>query len=288
MQPPITWPRGVRSAVCLTFDLDAETAWISRDPANIDRLSVMSQGAYGPKVGVPLILDFLDRNRLKTTFFVPGWTAERWPDVVAEIHRRGHEVGHHGYLHEALEGKTRAEEEAILTGSSRISAGITGTPPLGYRAPLYEITHETAGLLRQHGFLYASNLQDSLWLDRHPGDPPLVELPVTWILDDGPFWAFGLRPQLYRQIFPPSAVQSVWRDEFRGIHEVGGLTMFILHPQYTGRPSRVRMLEDLVHEMRDTDGVWFTHGAELARYALSAAAGIGSDGRPRADGGPGA
>src|SRR5205085_10182155 len=51
-----------------------------------------SQGAYGPKVGVPLILDFLDRNRIPSTFFVPGWTAERWPDVVAEIHRRGHEI----------------------------------------------------------------------------------------------------------------------------------------------------------------------------------------------------
>lgn len=286
MRPPITWPRGVRSAVCLTFDLDAETAWISRDPANIDRLSVMSQGAYGPKVGVPLILDFLDRNRLTTTFFVPGWTAERWFDVVAEIHRRGHEIGHHGYLHEGLEGKTRAEEEAILTGSSRILAGITGTPPVGYRAPLYEITRETLGLLRQHGFLYASNLQDSLWPYCHPGDPPLVELPATWILDDGPFWAFGLRPPLYRQIFPPSAVLSVWRDEFHGIHEVGGLTMLILHPQYTGRPSRVRMLQELVDEMRDVDGVWFTHGAELARYALSDAARIGTDGRPLPDAPP--
>src|SRR5262245_24536574 len=114
MNPPITWPSGVTSAVSVTFDLDAETAWLSLDPANIDRLSVMSQGAYGPKVGVPLILDFLDRNQLKSTFFVPGWTAERWPDVVAEIHRRGHEIGHHGYPPEAREGKTRAGEQAKL------------------------------------------------------------------------------------------------------------------------------------------------------------------------------
>ena len=282
MRAPIIWPPGVQSAACLTFDLDAETAWISRDPANIDRLSVMSQGAYGPKVGVPLILDFLDRNRITSTFFVPGWTAERWPDVVAEIHRRGHEIGHHGYLHEALEGKTREQEEAILTGSARILARITGVPPVGYRAPLYEITHETIDLLRQHGFLYASNLQDSLWPYRHEGRPPVVELPATWILDDGPFFAFGLRPNLYRQIFPPSAVLSVWRDEFRGIHDVGGLTMLILHPQYTGRPSRLRMLQALVDEFRAADGVWLTHGAELARYALSDAAGIGTDGRPRA------
>src|SRR3989449_8335980 len=103
MRAPIIWPSGVRSAACLTFGLDAETAWISRDPANIDRLSVMSQGAYGPKVGVPLILDFLDRNRITSTFFVPGWTAERWPDVVAEIHRHGHEIrpSPHAWVHYA-------------------------------------------------------------------------------------------------------------------------------------------------------------------------------------------
>lgn len=267
--------------MCITFDLDAETAWISRDPANIDRLGVMSQGAYGPKVGVPLILDFLDRNRITSTFFVPGWTAERWPDVVAEIHRRGHEVGHHGYLHEALEGKSREEEEAILTGSSTILADITGSRPLGYRAPLYEITRETTSLLARHGFLYASNLQDSLWPYRHAGAPSLVELPASWILDDGPFFAFGIRPNLYRQIFPPSAVRSVWRDEFRGIHALGGLTMMILHPQYTGRPSRLDMLQQLVDEMRDVGGVWFVNGVTLARYALTDAADIGSDGRPR-------
>ncbi|PYM13400.1 MAG: ribulose phosphate epimerase [Candidatus Rokuibacteriota bacterium] len=282
MKPPITWPSGTTSAVSITFDLDAETAWISRDAANINRLSVMSQGAYGPKVGVPLILDFLDRNRLTSTFFVPGWTAERWPDVVAEIHRRGHEIGHHGYLHEALEGKSREEEELILTGSSRILADITGTRPVGYRAPLYEITPETTSLLAKHGFLYASNLQDSLWPYRHPEAPSLVELPASWILDDGPFFAFGLRPNLYRQIFPPAQVLSVWRDEFRGIRAVGGLTMLILHPQYTGRPSRLNMLQELVDEMRDTEGVWFVNGVELARYALTAAANTGTDGRPRA------
>src|SRR3984893_2284405 len=136
MKPPITWPRGVKSAVSITFDLDAETAWISRDPANIKRLSVMSQGAYGPKVGVPLILDFLDRNQMKSTFFVPGWTAERWPDVVAEIHRRGHEIGHHGYLHEALEGKSREEEEEIHTRSSQILPDQTRVRAGGYSATL--------------------------------------------------------------------------------------------------------------------------------------------------------
>ncbi|HYB43899.1 MAG TPA: polysaccharide deacetylase [Candidatus Methylomirabilis sp.] len=283
MRPPIRWPPGVRSAVCLTFDLDAETAWISRDAENINRISVLSQGAYGPKVGVPLILDFLDANRLTATFFVPGWTAERHGQTVAEIHRRGHEIGHHGYLHEALEGRSRAEEEEILERTSRILADITGAPPIGYRAPLYEITADTVDLLRGHGFLYASNLLDTLWPYLHPGAPPLVEIPVQWLLDDGPFFAFGLRPPLYRQIFPPSAVLSAWKDEFRGMHPLGGAYTLILHPQYIGRPSRLLMLQELIDYMRTFPGVWFTHGAELARHCASAAAEAGTDGRPLPD-----
>lgn len=267
--PAIAWPKGVSTAVCFTFDLDAETMWISRDPANAERISVMSQGAYGPKVGVPLILDFLARNRLTATFFVPGWTAERYPSVVKAIHGEGHEVAHHGYLHEPLEGRSRAEEEEILVRTSRILAEITGQPPVGYRAPLYEITKETLSLLEAHGFLYSSNLMDSLWPYVHGTASRIVEIPVQWLLDDGPFFAFGYHPPLYRQIFPTAAVLSAWKDEFRGGHEVGAAFTLILHPQLSGRPSRLLMLQELVDYMRSFEGVWFTHGAELARYVAS-------------------
>jgi peptidoglycan/xylan/chitin deacetylase (PgdA/CDA1 family) len=278
--PPIRWPKGVRAAVCLTFDLDAETAWISRDPENLHRLAVMSQGAYGPKVGVPLLLDFLARNGLRATFFIPGWTAERYPDVVAEIHRQGHEVGHHGYLHEALEGRSRDEEEEILLRGAGILERINGQRPVGYRAPRYEISHDTVDLLRTHGFRYASNLQDTIWPYLHPGAPPLVELPTTWILDDGPYFAYGIRPPLYRQIYPPAAVLSTWKDEFRGMHALGGAFTLILHPQFIGRPSRVLMLQALVDYVRTFPGVWLTHGLELAQWVASEAAGAGTDGRP--------
>jgi peptidoglycan/xylan/chitin deacetylase (PgdA/CDA1 family) len=282
--PPIQWPKGIRAAFCLTFDLDAETAWISRDPANLHRLAVMSQGAYGPKVGVPLLLDLLARQSLRATFFVPGWSAERYPDVVAEIHRQGHEVGHHGYLHEALEGKSRDEEEEILLKGMRILEDITGTRPVGYRAPRYEITHNTTDLLRKHGFVYATNLQDTIWPYRHPGTPPLVELPTTWILDDGPYFAYGIRPPLYRQIYPPTAVLSTWQDEFRGMHRWGGAFTLILHPQFIGRPSRVLMLEAMIDYARTFPGVWLTHGLELAQWVAGDTAGTGVDGRPQAAG----
>lgn len=86
----VTWKGGARCAVSLGIDVDGETLWLSRDPEHARRPGVLSQGAYGPKVGVPLLLDMLERFAMRATFFVPGWIAERYPDVVARIHRMGH------------------------------------------------------------------------------------------------------------------------------------------------------------------------------------------------------
>jgi peptidoglycan/xylan/chitin deacetylase (PgdA/CDA1 family) len=230
------------------------------------RMGTLSQGTYGARVGVPLILEFLNINELKATFFVPGWTAERYPQTVAEIYQQGHEIGHHGYLHESVDGLSRAEEEEILEKGSRILTALTGEQPRGYRAPWWDITQETVGLLRKHGFRYSSNLMDSLWPYLHPGTPALVELPVQWLLDDGPFFAYGVRPPLYRQIFPPTAVLSAWKDEFRGMYGQQGAFILTLHPQFVGRPSRIAMLQELIDYIRSFSGVWFARGLELAEY----------------------
>lgn len=96
----IAWPGGARCAVMLSFDFDAETLWLSRDPTNAKRPGTLSQGTYGAKVGVPKILEVLRDAGVKATFFVPGWTAEKHTGRVEAIVRDGHEVGHHGYLHE--------------------------------------------------------------------------------------------------------------------------------------------------------------------------------------------
>ena len=83
----VAWKGAARCAVSLTFDVDGETLWISNDPANARRPGILSHGAYGPKVGVPLILELLDRYAIQGTFFVPGWIAEKYPDVVERIRR---------------------------------------------------------------------------------------------------------------------------------------------------------------------------------------------------------
>src|SRR5512138_1930524 len=79
------WPDGKRAAASFTFDFDAEEVWIGEDPANADRPGVLSQGTYGAKVAMPLILELLDRHGVRATFFVPARVAERHPRRVEEI-----------------------------------------------------------------------------------------------------------------------------------------------------------------------------------------------------------
>src|SRR5918911_94006 len=93
------WPDGKRAAAAFTFDFDAEAVWIGEDPANADRPGVLSQGTYGAKVAVPLILDLLSRHGIRATFFVVGQVAERYPERVEAIVAGGHELAVHGYTH---------------------------------------------------------------------------------------------------------------------------------------------------------------------------------------------
>ena len=95
----------------------------------------MSMAEYGPSVATPRILDMLDEQSIKASFYVPGYVAETHVDLVKEISRRGHEVGHHGYMHEPPATLSAEEEKRVLEQGSNILKEITGQAPVGYRSP---------------------------------------------------------------------------------------------------------------------------------------------------------
>ncbi len=265
--PPASspWKDGARCAVSVTFDVDGETLWISRDPDNAKRIGVLSHGTYGPRVALPMILDLLDQVGVKGTFFVPGWIIEHHRERIEAIHARGHELGHHGYLHEWLGDAPVAKEEEVLEKGIELVKSITGTAPRGYRSPAWELGPNTLDLLRKHGFEYSSNLMDDIRPYVHPGTPPLVELPVHWLLDDAPFFSYSIRPP-HRNIFAASAVGTAWWEEFEGLRHVGGYFNLAMHPQFIGRPSRLAMLEGLLKRIQQVPDVWIAPLGEVARY----------------------
>src|SRR5258708_14535851 len=90
--PISMWPDGARCAASFTFDFDAEEVWIGEDPENANRPGVLSQGTYGAKVAVPLILDLLSWHQVQATLYIPGPVAERHPRRVAELVAAGPEL----------------------------------------------------------------------------------------------------------------------------------------------------------------------------------------------------
>jgi len=266
--PPITWPDGARCAVMLTFDFDAETLWLARDPENAKRPGLLSSGLYGARVGVPKILELLDDFGLKASFYVPGWTAERHAPRCEAMLARGHEIGHHGYLHEWIQPDDRAGEIEALDRGLEALQRVLGVKPVGYRSPAGETSPAMIQLLHDRGFLYDSSFMDSLTPYRHRlegGAPGPIELPWHWRTDDAPFTLFSIKTP--RTILPPSQILELWQEEFREIYRWGGLLDLVMHPQFIGQPNRIALLRRFIQFIQGFPGVWFATGEQVARCA---------------------
>ena len=188
------WPEGVQCGVALTFDLDAETFWFSRTMDSMASPNLMAEGAYGPKVAVPRILDMLDRLELKATFFIPGWVIEHHTETCREIVRRGHEIGYHGYLHE--KAYFVEQENELIAKAKKIMKDLLGVEPVGHRTPEAELTKETIRTIIDNGFEYSTNTmdRDCPYLHELEDGRKIVELPFNWLYDDSSH--FSLRCKL--------------------------------------------------------------------------------------------
>ncbi|MEZ4526358.1 MAG: DUF3473 domain-containing protein [Desulfobacterales bacterium] len=114
------------------------------------------------------LLDFLDQQKcLKpdtgeygnpcATFFILGWLAEKYPQLVREIHDRGHEVASHGYYHHLCNRESRENLKKDLAKSRKLLEDIVGFSVKGYRAPSFSVDNEILNLIKDSGYLYDSS-----------------------------------------------------------------------------------------------------------------------------------
>ena len=260
---PASWPGGARVAVLLSYDVDNETVQGLR--TGEVSIGPLSQGQYGSRVALPRIVDLMDREEVPSTFFFPAWSLKLAPQQATIIQASGmHEIAVHGWIHElntALDGPT---EERLLRQAVDAIEEITGTRPVGYRAPSWNHSPNTLRIVRDLGFLYES----SLMADDRPyelvqnGEPTgVVELPVEWILDDAPL--FNPRGNSYMN---PRDVMQVWIDEFDMAWEEGTMFLLTMHPHVSGHRSRIVALAGLIEHMKAKGGVWFATHEEAALY----------------------
>jgi peptidoglycan/xylan/chitin deacetylase (PgdA/CDA1 family) len=257
------WPDGRTSAAAFTFDLDAEAVW-EATPENRSRPGVLSQGTYGPKVAVPLILDLLAAHGVRATFFVPGINVERHRAVVERVVAGGHELAVHGYTHTSPTALTAKEEAAELDRALGLLRGV-GAEVTGYRSPSWDTSPVTLDLLDSRGIRYASQFMDDLVPYRHDGHR-VLELPVQWILDDAPhFWFSGA--DWSKTIRSVGEVEPIWTEELDGYRRLGGAFILTMHPQVIGRPSRLALLDRMLERAVAAPDVWVATCAAIAEHA---------------------
>ena len=269
---PDAWPGGTRVAVLLSFDVDNET--IALAPGN-PSIGDLSRGEYGARVGLPRILEVLDRHDVPASFFIPAVSLRLAPEQAEMIRESSdaHEFGIHGWVHETNALLDSATERSLVERAVEDVRELTGYDPVGYRAPSWNFSPHTLDIIRDLGFLYDS----SLMADDRPyeiladGEPTgMVELPVEWILDDYP-----LMNPLSERYAPPRHVLEVWKDEFDVAYEEGTMFLLTMHPHVIGHRSRIVVLDELIRYIREHDGVWFaTHRQAVEHVRERAGLGV--------------
>jgi peptidoglycan/xylan/chitin deacetylase (PgdA/CDA1 family) len=263
----MSWLGDSAAVAVLSFDVDAESAILANGRRYADHAMVMTHQAYGPLVGVPRILALLDDFGLKATFFVPGLTADRYPQTVEQIVAAGHEVGHHSYSHlspvDLGPDGERADFERALAALERV-----GVRPQGHRSALWEASWNTPSLVAEYGLAYDSTLMDDdkpYRLETPKGT--IVELPPHWSLDDWEQYAYLPRPPIGVNIEAPQKVLDLWTNELDAMRRYGCLFMLTNHPFLTGRPGRVETLRRLIEQALDRRDVTFATAGEVAARA---------------------
>jgi len=269
-----------RHIVCLSFDFDTMSGFIAR---GMTTPTSLSRGEFGA-LASHRIRDLLKSRGIRATWFTPGFTIETYPRECAAVVADGHEIAHHSWAHIPPAVQSRDEEEADLVKANEAIERLAGKAARGYRSPSWDLSPYTVDLLLAHGFLYDSSLMGGdYWPYRarrgdrcalgepyHFGEETeLVEMPISWSLDDYPHFEFVRSPHALQQgLQPARAVMQGWLDEFlymKKTVEWGALT-YTMHPFVIGRGYRMLALEGLIDQLT-REGAVFLAMEEAAREA---------------------
>jgi peptidoglycan/xylan/chitin deacetylase (PgdA/CDA1 family) len=273
IENPVPWPNGARCAVAITFDVDTDSFLHLGFGGRVPDMVTTNSWLRYDEIAVPRILALFRRYGLRQTFFYPAWCMEQHPRLVEAILADGHEIGHHGWLHESM-NRLPPEEEAgwIRRGIATIER-MTGRRPRGFRAPVYDFSRRTAAILAAEGFLYdATLMSDDVphLVDTEAGS--FWELPSHWTLDDWPPYVHNIELGYTMSIRAPDEAMAVFMSDFEAMHELGGLWIAVWHPWVSGRPARCLRIARMIEAMLARGGVWFATMEEIARHVQSVTA----------------
>ncbi len=272
-------------------DVDAVAGWLGSYGGE-DSPDDISRGMFAGEVGTYRLLKMFKKFGLKTTWFVPGHSAETFPEAMKAVVEAGHEIGVHGYSHENPLAMTPDQEETVLDHCIDILSKLAGKRPTGYVAPWWEFSMVTNELLLKKGIKYDHSLMHN---DHHPyyvrvGDSwtkidyssqpqewmkplvrgeetDLIEIPANWCLDDLPPMMFIKKsPNSFGFANPRDIFDDMWKAQFDYVYREYDYAIFpmTIHPDVSGRPHSIMALERLTQHMLSHPGVRFVTLDEMA------------------------
>ncbi|MEA2537554.1 MAG: peptidoglycan-N-acetylglucosamine deacetylase [Chloroflexota bacterium] len=266
-----------RLTVCLSCDVDSMAVWPTA--FGITSPMAMSRGEIEGEVAIPRVLDLLRKHQIPGTFFVPVFTMMAFPDPILRMRDEGHEIGFHGWMHEAPADFDRDGLQEVMDKGFAGHREITGLRPTGYRTPGADITPTMIDALLDNGFLYEATLSAGdfqPWYIRRGdqfvlGEPfrfgtpsELVAMPFSWALND--FQQVEFVGGWSTTMKTAEQLREIWQAEFDFAydHAQGGVFTICMHPQAIGRGSRIAMLDDFITYMKSKDGVVFSRIGDYA------------------------
>ena len=272
------------------IDIDAVAGWLGSYGGEDSPLDI-SRGMFSGEVGTPRLVELFRRFGIKTTWFIPGHSMETFPKQVEEIVEAGHEIGIHGYSHENPIAMTPQQEEDVLERCIEVAMKFAGKRPTGYVAPWWEFSPITNEMLLKKGFKYDHSLMHKDYLPYYVrvGDSwtkidyaknasdwmkplvrgeetDLIEIPASWYLDDLPPMMFIKAAPNSHGFVSPRHLEEMWRDQFDWVYREMDYAVFTMtiHPDVSGRPQVLMMLERLYDHMTRHPGVTFTNFDAIA------------------------
>ena len=264
--------------VTISFDFDAMSGFIAR---GMTSPTPISRGEFGA-LAIPRILALLAKYHLQSSFFIPGHTLETYPAQCRQIFDAGHEIGHHGWTHLPPNDMTREKEEEGLVRANESIRKLTGQYARGYRSPAWDLSPHSVALMLEHGFFYDSSMMasDHLPYRVRQGDvielekpalfgktTKLIEMPVSWTLDDYPHFEFVRTKQwVLPGLMNAGLVLENWINDFRYMKASvdWGILNYTFHPFVIGRGHRMIALETLLRTLAE-EGAQFMTVEQAAR-----------------------
>lgn len=265
--PRVPWSQGKKCAVSVSVLFDDGMDAATHEPDLLNRTKSFSVWKYGAARGVERLCRAFADQDVRASWFVPGSVAGTHSGLIEAVAGAGHDIESHGWAFERHDALSSAESLGFLKKSRDLLSQISGRDVTGFRLPIGNWPRHFDRLLKQAGYQWSSSLNGDDVPYLHPS--ALVEIPVHIELEDRPYFQFNFTPAFPRgQSRIPSyeSVLANWKAEFDAYRQFGLCYVLQLHPEWTGTPGRIFVVEELLRHIRSFDDVWLTTGAEIAAW----------------------